>query len=523
MFNWKTKLEVINIKNDGWASLHDAMPSHVEASPAWNCPPLDNIVQILDGHHCTSAVVQSPYNDEDTLYDYLHDYGRAFREAGKYCARIHFFAGDPLKQTADEELDFGDLARYDARLKHKPSTKDHYLGNIVIRPTGVFCVGRTVIRRHVNDATLETNLHVRAVYETHLCGTRLRVQGVPFMQQDKSSHVCAGVALWELCYDLHRRYNTPRFFPREVTEIATNNMSEGRPIEEGLTAFEMGRMLRHLSCAVDLKFHSLKGPCAKFVLRDFVDTVYSYVHSNLPVLVGYFEENQSVGHVVLAIGHDLQETQQTPADAIPQGSTLLLRNSDFASEFLVQDDQRGPYQTLEIWRHERSKDDLNFALEDADKVFLIPGLTEDARLMYAGAHKLVRRALTPSIRARLTGVRTRLSFQRDRRFWAQLLDDNAGRSPLPVVHIEAYRRLRLPRYLWVCDLVEPDDEDPLRSFRARGEILLDATSPLYDRKSSVLAMRLGSRLHIPGREVTVAQNYEEHPWAPCNLDPPLEL
>lgn len=109
----KVKLQVINIESDGWASLEHAIPLHVQATPQWNHQPLSAIVKLLTDQHCTSAVVQSPYNDQDTLYDYLHDYGRACREAGKYCARIHFFAGEPLKPTADNELDFADLLTFD--------------------------------------------------------------------------------------------------------------------------------------------------------------------------------------------------------------------------------------------------------------------------------------------------------------------------------------------------------------------------------------------------------------------------
>jgi len=56
------------------------------------------------------------------------------------------------------------------------------------------------------------------------------------MQQDWSSHVCAGVVVWILCYDLHRRYGTPGFLPRQVTKIAAENLSHGRRIEEGLGA-----------------------------------------------------------------------------------------------------------------------------------------------------------------------------------------------------------------------------------------------------------------------------------------------
>ncbi len=523
---WAESLVVVDIKSSGWDELFRQVTRHVDANPSPSDPPLCNIIHGLKKQDCTSALIQSPYLDLDTLWDYLHDYGRFWREGGKHCARIHFFAGPTIRQQ--DLLD--DLACYAG----KGSQGARYLGYMIIRPTGNECVGRTIIASPFDD--IDADIHVRASYPTSLCGFELRVTGAPFMQQDRSSHVCAGAALWMLCYDLHRRYGTPRFFPRQVTEIATTQLTHGRAINEGLTPTEMARMLGHLDCAVDTFGMNLLAEPDKRAsrLRSFANVVYSYLHSNLPVLVGYWYPNEAVGHVVMAVGHDLQYNMQTPAAGFDGqiGPTFV---SDFVSCFFVNDDQRGAYQPLQIWSPGKSAGravgvkSAPPVLEEAESVFCMPGITESARLYAWQARDVVldelefvfgKPGLATRIEQLLGDTRLRLYFQRSIRFRAQLHDQETGRHPLPKEHRRAYACMRLPRFLYVCDFCVPCT-DPQRRFYARGEMLIDATCPPYSPGKSVLAVRVGADLYLSSEKGldhhVHAATYAQDPFAPTNL------
>lgn len=536
-YPYEESLLAFDIQSRGWDELHQEVSRSVSARPLWNCPPLSTIVQLLVAQDCTSAVLQSPIRDDDFDYDFLHAGGRSSRD----CARIHFFGGPSLGQGAQHELDLEELSRYDATREGYKVDDNPYLGSVVIRPTGNWCVGKTVIRFPLGQDTLEGNPHACANYRTDLCGYTLQVFGSPFMQQDRSSHACASASLWTLCYDLHRRYNTPRRFPRQVTEIATQGVSHGRPILEGLSPSEICRMLSDLECAVDLQWIRLGNePDRQKKLRAFVATLYGYVHSNLPVLVGYWSKNAknpSIGHVVLAIGHDLCDEVQTPGDAFSPDENRPLLSSDYVSSFVVQDDQRGPYKTLNIWSTDANTTGTNGEeippLETAERVFLAPGLTGAAGLLFGITLDLVYSALereffagimTSEDEVLMEATRVRLYFQQLRRFKKQLLSADSGRVPLPLAHRNAYQRLILPadnhppgHYVYVCDLCIPDP-DTKRRFRVWAEIVIDATAGLYDAETSVVAMRIKNELYLRGANAPIiANDYKEHPFAPSNL------
>ena len=57
--------------------------------------------------------------------------------------------------------------------------------------------------------------------------------------------------------------------------------------------------------------------------------------------------------------------------------------------------------------------------------------------------------------------------------------------------------MNLPRHVYVCDFCAPAKEDPQRLV-VRGEMLLDATSPPYGRRASVLALRMENLLMVKG-------------------------
>ena len=129
------------------------------ARPRPDAPPLKGIIERLKEVKCTSALIQYPYDDVDFLYDYVQQHAWCYRERGRTCARIHFFAGTPV----DPENVLADLRRYAIRPGQRvdPAAKpDPYLGFVVVRPTNEECVGRTIIMQpYLNDPVRQ--IHVR--------------------------------------------------------------------------------------------------------------------------------------------------------------------------------------------------------------------------------------------------------------------------------------------------------------------------------------------------------------------------
>ena len=529
------------LKSDGhWRKLFATVSGSIAAEPDLRVPPLSEIRRLLE-KDCSHAVVEFGYLDEDVVYDYMHDYGWFFQDPGRACVRVHFFGG---KKLASRDWISDLRMRYDCRRPDQRSDRDPYLGYMVVRPTGARCIGRTVIADPytARDSKEEVKVvHARMPCRAHLCGVVMQVTGAPFMQQDRSSHVCAGAALWTLAYDLHRRYGGPRLFPRQITEIATQGFARAGV---GLSELEHTRVLRHISCAIDsthIRLPDAPVEERRKVIRMLVNTLYGYIQSNAPVLISYWWKDEPIGHTVLAVGHNMQRRIQCPRVARPTiGSGHMILASDYVSEFYVQDDKRGPYQPLRVWNKTGKVESTSTAkkkdvpvLEDAEYVLIIPGIPGSTRLFYREALDQVAevadsyRYSNDKNRQRLMmGVlkqaRVRLYFQRAVRFRSLLVDAQRGREGMSPKHVDAYLTMRLPRHVYVCDFctLEPSALGE-RRFRVRGEMLLDATSPPFSQRERFLAMRIGSQLLIAGRNKPVVdRQYGDRalPWAPVNFD-----
>jgi hypothetical protein len=138
----------------------------------------------------TSVVIETRYIDLDYRSEYSAFYARTFQSAPDSAHRLHFFRA-PL--TADQLWRLPD---------------DHgYLGYVIIRPSDLGPVGRTVLQAPPGMADA-----VRTRVRDPVCffGQTLVVDGVPFMQQDSQLGRCAHAAAWMCHYTAHRRDGVAR-------------------------------------------------------------------------------------------------------------------------------------------------------------------------------------------------------------------------------------------------------------------------------------------------------------------------
>lgn len=558
-------LELVSVsdRRESWEALLRSVSTKLpKVNPDMGRAPLAQIIDLLKKMECSEVLIEHPYRDEDFLSDYLNVHGRCFEDCGRNCARLHFFSGSAFAKDGDL---FTSLSQFGTSTKLKK-----YLGFMVVRPTGRRCVGRTILQ-YPFSGNQENHIHVRARYKVHICGVTFEVVGTPFMEQDGMSHECASVAAWALGYDLHQRYYTPRLFAHSVSQLAQQQTPRSKT-GRGLTTVQLAHVLKHLGCGLDVcearlrRYNPSKTKkdaveIALFetrdkrqaVLRALVSDIYGYVESNLPVLICYWmrdaeDENRLSGHVVMAVGHNIAKERVCPDSVAPSesGSELQL-NSDHVGCFFVQDDQRGPYVPLRIW-----KEDKHSAppiegwaaapiLEDAESIIIMPGLTNAAQMLLREARSRIaatledpeslfanlntafqglgasdREAVFRELKQMLGGTRLSVYLQLSRRFKAQLLDKDHGRTGLSPIHRDTYLKMDLPKVMYVADLYETPSGSDGR-FRVAAEMLIDATAGTRSDKSPFLAFRLQEYLIIPGtNELIVADGYTDSPLAPMN-------
>jgi hypothetical protein len=150
------------------------------------CP--NEAVQLL-AHGISQAVkgilIETRYIDKDYRSTYYNFYAKKGQKYRDDCVRLHFF---------DETVTFEDstlrLISIDSRIE------DHYFGYMILRPTGIATIGRTVLSPDIRSGA--SRFVITANHKVHLLGYKLTVQGFPSMNQHVDIAVCAHVACWSI-------------------------------------------------------------------------------------------------------------------------------------------------------------------------------------------------------------------------------------------------------------------------------------------------------------------------------------
>lgn len=145
---------------------------------------LDNYLKRLS---VKTLVIESHYIDRHFIHEFQNYYSTCLIPPVNYCFRIHAF---DVKFT---------VRKLNASLKNNDFKKDRffdksYIGFIIIRPVSYAPVGRVMIPK-LQD---QPERMIKAVFNKtiHLLGIELKVEGLPFMQQDRRVSACATVAIW---------------------------------------------------------------------------------------------------------------------------------------------------------------------------------------------------------------------------------------------------------------------------------------------------------------------------------------
>lgn len=306
---------------------------------------LEEIDRILSRENVRTAVGEE-YLDRHFIHDFCGHYGSCFYDYPKKCIRLHFFTQEFTEEQfksliTAEEANADDLG--------------NYIGFIVLRPIPGAILSNVSLKADVNAPNSCLITKERSV---HLCGLDLKVETIPFQEQDHAISACATAALWMALQAVPgtQPHNVPS--PHKLTENAHKVMVEGvksHEVSRGLTVAQMSGAIKEenlnpLTCV------PLSTSYSKALIK-------AYLNMGVPVMLGielYFRSDKDaknvssrrIGfHSVTALGYELGAPIK-PFDSPDMASKergavndLFLEASSI-SKLFCHDDQIGPYSTM---------------------------------------------------------------------------------------------------------------------------------------------------------------------------------
>ena len=229
-----------------------------------------------------AVLVEHDYVDKDyrsTFYNFYATKGRRYRSD---CVRLHFFDG-----TVRYDEERTNIVSDDGR------PQDHYYGYIVLRPTIVATLGRSVLSPRIRRGA--RGRAIQSVHHVNLLGHRLPVWGFPSMAQHIDIAVCAHVSCWAILryysetFPQHREY-----LVHDITKLVAPFDPGGLVPSLGFSVLGAERVFQAAGC-----FPVLVGK--QNTSEDgFYSQLLAYLESGFPLFVAM----NSQRHAVVVVGYD---------------------------------------------------------------------------------------------------------------------------------------------------------------------------------------------------------------------------
>ena len=271
-------------------------------------------------HAAKGVLVEHGYVDKDyrsTFYNFYAKMGRPYRPD---CVRLHFFDGTVWYDEARTDIWCSDL---------RP--QDHYYGYIVLRPTIVATLGRSLLspdmRLGARGRAIQSTQHVNVL------GHRLPIWGFPSMAQHVDIAVCAHVSCWAILryysetFPQHREY-----LLHDITKLSAPFDPGGLVPSLGINVVEAERVFQAAGCFPLLIVKSKSSSD-----EPFYSQLLAYLESGFPLFVAM--PNKS--HAAVIVGHNWKQSATTP-----QGSSSHVWSQ--VETLLTVDDNLLPYATVQL-------------------------------------------------------------------------------------------------------------------------------------------------------------------------------
>jgi hypothetical protein len=266
-----------------------------------------------------AVLIERNYIDKDYRSTYYSFYAKKGQRYRTDCVRLHFFDGTV---TFDENT--LRLSCPDNRLT------DHYFGYMVLRPTGIATIGRTVLSPDIRKGA--NRFIIAALHKAHLLGHKLMFEGFPSMDQHVDISVCAHVACWSVLRHYSERYNAYReFLTYDITMMAHEFNPGGLVPSKGL---QMSHAERVFQQAGTFPVHIARKKGAD---DSFYRQLHAYLESGFPL----FAAMHSRGHAMAIVGYDRRPPVNT---AIPG----LRFAWDEVNSLAIVDDNHLPYLSIPV-------------------------------------------------------------------------------------------------------------------------------------------------------------------------------
>lgn len=332
---------------------------------------LDNYLRQL----CAKTIiVENEYIDRHYIEDYAEYYARCFQGHPKTCSRLHFFANE-----FNEQALLASIETNNESFLNTISSKQNYLGFVVIRPIPKTCIARMCLKPYdFDDSSVKI---IKNNVSASLFGIDLKIESASFLEQDKVLSACATSAIWSLLNAAQGLSKDYLPSPSAITKSAFGSGEQDSrifPANNGLRPAQVARSLRAYGLEPTI-INKLHYPDKDFmsVVREIV---FAYTSADIPVLVGGRVidriSKETLGmHLVCAMGY--------------RCSTEKICTPQTIEKIYVHDDRYGPYVSLEASSRKELKFKLrapdskkNLVHEDIEPNVLIIGLYHKIRIDY---------------------------------------------------------------------------------------------------------------------------------------------
>ncbi|WP_291323725.1 papain-like cysteine protease family protein [Desulfonatronospira sp.] len=385
-------------------------------------------------------VIEYPYVDKDYRSTYYGFYSKRHKKYGKFCIRLHFFS-----QIMNNEEAFSDA-------------EESYLGSIVLRPTEVATLGRTLL---APEALKDFSGFVcEAEYMNSLDGIPLKVKTFPHIMQDTDVTICAHAVCWMIARYYSEKYT---LYPERLSyDIATSltDISGGRIIpSKGLTLGQVSEILSSIGFYPEIFVRDLYSDHAFFY-----ELLYAYVESGIPLVAAMHGKQ----HALAIVGHgDLYSA----VDVCRRSQNKIVNSLCCNNSLIANDDNKLPFSKIFFEKKPCSAGEYlltdidGFVVPLYEKMYLnaenvmrlLPGLINSNLVSMQTHDKLVLRVFMTSAR----------SFKQKQRK-AVLIDPLMKRTQL---------ELPLPKFVWIAEMTTPELYD---SRQVLYRWILDATANPYE-------------------------------------------
>jgi len=304
-----------------------------------------NILRYLYGYlehlKCETIVIEYDYIDRDYLEGYAGYYARCFSGYERKCIRLHFFK---IKFSSEE---FQSLISHGNFPLTRGILQYAYLGFIVLRPLPYTIIGRTCLSPY----PLEERRYfpVKRSRKVSLFGIELKIDTLPFQEQDRVVAACATSALWTVFQKTGELFNHHMPSPMEITKTATlHSPIETRtfPNREGLSHFHMVQAMQNVYLEpIRININPLENKNCERLLKA---NSYAYLQAHIPLIMTFYLYDPSDDKSFLKELHGVAITgfciDKDISHSEPFGFNLKAYRM---SKIYVHDDQVGPFVRME--------------------------------------------------------------------------------------------------------------------------------------------------------------------------------